>query len=511
MRTPANLLASALEQLRALQRAGRMAIRSDDLPRAARERLLRNGFLQKVMRGWYVPASPGEQAGDTTAWYAAFWPFVASYLDSRLGTDWCVSADQSLLLHVGDRTVPQQLLVRSPRGNNKPTPLLHGTSVFDVRLELPPPEERAVIDGVRAMTLGASLVHASPGLYHDRAVDVRAALVTISDASDLLCPLLAGGKSKVAGRLAGALRNVGRERVADEVLAAMRTAGYVVQEHDPFEDAAPVVFSSRERSPYVGRLRLQWARMRPMVLEHFLPAPPSPVAATYLQQVDEVYRADAYHSLSIEGYTVSDALIERVRSGLWNPGHNEQDRLNRDALAARGYWQTFQRVKESVARVLAGENAGVVAEAVHGDWYRELFGPSVAAGLLSAADLAGYRAGQVFIRRSMHVPPPVEAVRDLMPEFFALLAAEPEPAVRVVLGHFFFVYVHPYMDGNGRMGRFLMNVMLASGGWAWTVITVDTCDTYMAALEEASVRQDIVPFTRFLAESATASARMHRA
>jgi hypothetical protein len=36
--------------------------------------------------------------------------------------------------------------------------------------------------------------------------------------------------------------------------------------------------------------------------------------------------------------------------------------------------------------------------------------------------------------------------------------------VRVVLGHFIFVYIHPYMDGNGRMGRFLMNVMLAGGG-----------------------------------------------
>lgn len=144
---------------------------------------MRNGFLQKVMRGWYMPVSPGEQALDTTAWYAVFWPFVASYLDSRLGTDWCVSADQSLLLHVGDRAAPEQLLGRSPRGNNKPTPLLHGTSVFDVRLELPPPQERA-------MTLGASLVHALPGLYRDRAVDVRAALVTIPNASDLLRPLL---------------------------------------------------------------------------------------------------------------------------------------------------------------------------------------------------------------------------------------------------------------------------------------------------------------------------------
>ena len=37
-------------------------------------------------------------------------------------------------------------------------------------------------------------------------------------------------------------------------------------------------------------------------------------------------------------------------------------------------------------------------------------------------------------------------------------------AVRAVLGHFFFVYIHPYMDGNGRMGRFVLNAMLASGG-----------------------------------------------
>ena len=40
-----------------------------------------------------------------------------------------------------------------------------------------------------------------------------------------------------------------------------------------------------------------------------------------------------------------------------------------------------------------------------------------------------------------------------------MLTQEAEPSVRVVLGHFIFVYVHPYMDGNGRIGRFLMNVI----------------------------------------------------
>jgi hypothetical protein len=52
-----------------------------------------------------------------------------------------------------------------------------------------------------------------------------------------------------------------------------------------------------------------------------------------------------------------------------------------------------------------------------------------------------------------------------MPAFFSLLKDEKNPAVKAVLGHFFFVYIHPYVDGNGRMGRFLMNVMLVSGGY----------------------------------------------
>ncbi len=45
-----------------------------------------------------------------------------------------------------------------------------------------------------------------------------------------------------------------------------------------------------------------------------------------------------------------------------------------------------------------------------------------------------------------------------------------------------------------------MNVMLASGGYPWTVVPVEQCDAYMAALEKTSVNQNIVPFSDFLAE-----------
>ena len=44
-----------------------------------------------------------------------------------------------------------------------------------------------------------------------------------------------------------------------------------------------------------------------------------------------------------------------------------------------------------------------------------------------------------------------------------------------------------------------MNLMMASGGYPWTVITVENRSVYMQALESASVGGDIVPFTKFLA------------
>ncbi|MCO4320949.1 Fic family protein [Aliidiomarina quisquiliarum] len=107
--------------------------------------------------------------------------------------------------------------------------------------------------------------------------------------------------------------------------------------------------------------------------------------------------------------------------------------------------------------------------------------------------------GPVYIRQSMHTPPNQIAIRDMMPTLFDLLAAEDNPAVRVVLGHFVFVYIHPYFDGNGRIGRFIMNLMMASGGYPWAAVPVERRNEYMQTLESASVEQNIVPFAKFLA------------
>ena len=321
----------------------------------------------------------------------------------------------------------------------------------------------------------------------------------VRNASEILHGLLGSGHSTIAGRLAGALRNIGKAQLADEIIKTMGATSRTVREHDPFEAPSPLNLEGRQLVPHVTRLRLMWEAMRSQIEGQFPKAPRQPKdIEAYLKQLDRVYVSDAYHSLSIEGYRVSPELIEQIRTGNWHPEANAQDLEQHNALAALGYWQAFQQVRASVRRILEGENLGEVVKATHPDWYRELFGAHVQAGLLTDIDLAGYRNMPVYIRQSKHVPPRREAVADLMEAFFDLLSSEADAATRVVLGHFVFVHIHPYMDGNGRIGRFLMNAMLAAGGYPWTVIPVGQRSTYMDALEVASTEQNIVPFASFL-------------
>ena len=156
MATPQEKLAESLDALRKLQDRGVVAIRAADLSRAHRERLLKNGFLQEVMKGWYIPARPDDAARESTAWYASFWAFCAAYLRERFGSEWCLSPEQSLSLHAGNHAVPPQLVVRTPRGGNKATALPHGTSLFDVRAAVPEEKDIEVKDGLRLVLIARS-------------------------------------------------------------------------------------------------------------------------------------------------------------------------------------------------------------------------------------------------------------------------------------------------------------------------------------------------------------------
>ena len=496
-------LADALETLKRIQDEGRSVIKSAEITRVQRESLVKSGFLQQIVKGWYMPSCPGDAQGESTPWYAAMLDFVRGYSEERFSAKWHVSAEYSVLLHAGTTVIPKQVVVHSPEGQNGLLELPDNCSIFDYKAkDFPATEKIQAVSGVRVLSLPLALVRVPKAFFANFPHDAQIALHMLSDVSELNHELLDGGHSIIAGRLAGALRAVGLDKMANEVLATMRTAGYPAAETNPFIISPPALEHHRRQSPYVIRMRLMWKEMRSIVIENFPPEPGIPVdTENYMLNIEEKYQTDAYHSLSIEGYRVTDELIQRVATGRWNPEDNASDKEAKNALAAHGYWLAHNNVKETIRAILGGRNAGTAFDDDHRTWHRSLFAPNVAAGFLKQSDLAGYRSEQVFIRYASHVPPSHVSVRDMMPELVALLEGEPSAAVRAVLGHFMFVFIHPYIDGNGRLGRFLMNTMLASGGYPWTVIHMGQRSEYMAALEAASSQGDIRPLVRLIAKS----------
>lgn len=83
------------------------------------------------------------------------------------------------------------------------------------------------------------------------------------------------------------------------------------------------------------------------------------------------------------------------------------------------------------------------------------------------------------------------------------------PITRAVLTHWGFVHIYPFMDGNGRVARLLMNYMLGGSYLPWTTVRAEERPTYFRALERAHGDDDFTPLAEFLGNDILRSADVH--
>ncbi|WP_271023307.1 Fic family protein [Rhizobium sp. RCAM05973] len=506
MPAPHELLATSLEELKRVTEEGtRGVIKSDELTRRNRERLLSTGFLEEIMRGWLaVNSRPSDRRRVDNAWSTVYWEFLQRYLDDRFGSDWCLSSETSIALWAENRTLMPQVVVRSPAANNQIISMPGNTSMFLLRV--PKLDPTVEYEGMRLMSKEDALIGIAKNTWTTAQTDVISVVGSIRGSATLSRALLANGHSKLAGRIAGALRHLGRERDADAIAASLRAAGYNVVEENPLNGSVHTMLDERRAiAPAATRIRNMWAKMRVDVLDSIdIEGKRVNDIDGYMEEVEQRYIADALNSLSIEGYSVSAEFIERVRSGEWNPEEDANDYETRNALAAKGYRLAFEEVKHDIRLILAGEPSGELLWHRHQDWFRAMFQPSVTAGIIEAYKLAGYRSHNVYLRGSSHVPLPPSAIPDAMDALFDCIAEESDARVKALVAPFLFTYIHPFPDGNGRTGRFLMNALMAEAGLPWTVVPVDQRDRYMDCLEQASQHENIRPLALFIEELAKA-------
>jgi hypothetical protein len=493
---PHQILAASLG--RARQKSQKGMLRSQDLPRADRELLEREGWLMRIIRGWYLLKQPSIVPGDTTPWYSSFWDFMSLYLTQRFGKNYCISANASIDLHLGSTVIPKQIVVMVKKGSNSIIHLLFNTSIVIYQEKNAFPEQIEFIHQLNVMPLALALQRIPSLFFSQEPMNAEIALRLVN-LTAMSRELLKTRNLAVANRLIGAYYFIGEIQGAKQLSADLQVLGYTVDPVNPFLIKEPLLKSHRIQSPYAARILILWKKMREDILSVFSKESKKiKTTKAYFTNLEKIYGNDAYNSLSIEGYEVTENLVMQIAKGSWDPHSSVEDKNQVNAMAAKGYRQAFEAVKLSIDRVFDQENSGTVIRGDLHSWYSALFAPSVKAGILKPEQLAGYRTQPVYIRGSLHTPLPVHALTDAMDTFFECVMNEPHGAVRAILGHFIFVFIHPYMDGNGRLGRFIMNTLFASGGFPWTIVKVAHREKYLATLEEASVEQNIKPFAQFI-------------
>lgn len=113
-----------------------------------------------------------------------------------------------------------------------------------------------------------------------------------------------------------------------------------------------------------------------------------------------------------------------------------------------------------------------------------------------------FRSSRVLITGAKYQPPPHEDVPALIDIFFERLHAveEVDPVLLAAWSHWSVARIHPFVDGNGRMGRLLQDVLLFQNGLTCAVLPSRDKREYLATLESAD-EGDFNPLTQLIAQS----------
>ena len=504
-RTKNQLLAEALAEVS--KSAVGNIVHSKNMNPRQQALLHKNGYLKRIIRGWYLFDADlvARSAGESALWYESIWSFIGQYLHTRFKDNYWLSAEASLDIHTNNNSMPSQIVVFVKNGteqivklpNNMSLLLTNGKNV---------PAEIVEHQDVKVFSLESATASSAPASYKNYPVSMQIALQTAN--LDKLAEALLRSKNKAsAGRIIGAYEALGMRAESKKLNSILSSVFDGIQTKNPFETAPVEIAARKKEASSAYRVRIIWEKSREVIDALFADKKPgfdfwSKSLDQTLDTIDELYVHDAYHSLSIEGYAVTQELIEKVSRGDWSPETLEQDQDANNALAARGYYDAFNLVKESISEAYKKEDLSYLIDVGITQWHTALFSPCVSAGLISELDLAGYRRGPIYIRSSRHVPPASEQVMDCMQALKGCIATEESFAVKAILAHWLFGYIHPYFDGNGRTARLLMNFLLTVGGYKWVVVRKEDRNKYMAALESASVGKDIIPFANFIMDMA---------
>jgi Fic family protein len=189
-------------------------------------------------------------------------------------------------------------------------------------------------------------------------------------------------------------------------------------------------------------------------------------------------------SLAIEGNTLSEAQITAILEGKLVTAPPREVQEVKNALAA---YKRFDSWKPESPKDLLEAHRILMS------------------GLIDEAGM--YRHGGVGVmagQQVIHMAPPADRVPYLMTDLFGWLAATgAHPLITSSVFHYEFEFIHPFADGNGRMGRLWQSLILARWNPLLADIPVESLifehqAEYYQAIQESTKKTDSAPFIAFM-------------
>ncbi|AKM79850.1 MAG: Filamentation induced by cAMP protein Fic [Candidatus Beckwithbacteria bacterium GW2011_GWB1_47_15] len=215
--------------------------------------------------------------------------------------------------------------------------------------------------------------------------------------------------------------------------------------------------------------------------------PLPPVAVKKLQEKFQIEMT--YNSNAIEGNSLT------LKETFWviNEGITVKNKPLKDHLEAKDHHEALEflyelvrpQKKVTVSEKLVRELHSLIMKKTEADW-------------------AGrYRKTNVFIAGSNHTPPDASAVSAAMNKLISWLGKNRHRLHPIELAarlHHQLVFIHPFLDGNGRTARLVMNLILMRKAYPLAVILKNDRQKYYRVLQEAD-KNNYQPLIRFAAQT----------
>ncbi|TRM11653.1 Fic family protein [Lentibacillus cibarius] len=193
-----------------------------------------------------------------------------------------------------------------------------------------------------------------------------------------------------------------------------------------------------------------------------------------------------YNSNAIEGNTLTINETKVVLEGITVGGKTMREHLevinHRDAIT---YVEDIVQSKEPLSEWQIKNLHRLILKGINDDY----------AGI--------YRDQQVFISGAKHTPPAPYLIKEQMEKlmnWYEQETTQMHPVTRGALLHAIFVGIHPFIDGNGRTSRLLLNLELMKNGFPPIVIKVENRLDYYEALNKAHTQKDYDHFIQLIAK-----------